>query len=202
MLTFFGVAPGMRVLDLNSATGYFTEILARSVGPTGHVVAHNHTGAKSILGENAISARYVNGRLPNVVPMYARHDELAFAAATFDLALLSLVYHDTYWHAAGADWGPVDRPALLAALRAALAPGGIVGIVDHHAHSGANPVESVHLTHRIDRAIVLRDFEAAGFVFDAESAALGNPNDDRTRSVFDPSINGKTDRFVLRFRRP
>jgi predicted methyltransferase len=34
----------MTVLDLNAATGWYTEILSRAVGPTGHVIAHNHPG--------------------------------------------------------------------------------------------------------------------------------------------------------------
>ena len=56
--------------------------------------------------------------------------------------------------------------------------------------------------HRIDPAIVKRDFAAAGFVLDAESDVLRNPADDLSKGVFDPAVRGKTDRFMLRFRRP
>jgi predicted methyltransferase len=31
---------------------------------------------------------------------------------------------------------------------------------------------------------------------------LRNPADDFTKGVFDPAVRGKTDRFMLRFRRP
>jgi predicted methyltransferase len=44
--------------------------------------------------------------------------------------------------------------------------------------------------------------EAAGFVFDGESDVLRNPADARTTSVFDPAIRGRTDQFVMRFRKP
>ncbi len=40
VLDFFGVEPGMQVLDLLSGGGYYTEILSHAVGPSGEVVAH------------------------------------------------------------------------------------------------------------------------------------------------------------------
>jgi predicted methyltransferase len=39
-------------------------------------------------------------------------------------------------------------------------------------------------------------------VLDGESDVLINPTDDRTKSAFDPSVQGRTDQFVLRFRKP
>jgi hypothetical protein len=39
MLAFIGVRSGMKVLDMEANTGYGTELLARSVGPTGVVYA-------------------------------------------------------------------------------------------------------------------------------------------------------------------
>src|SRR5688572_16438308 len=40
LLQFYGVRPGMRVLDLSAGRGYNSELLARVVGPTGRVYAH------------------------------------------------------------------------------------------------------------------------------------------------------------------
>jgi predicted methyltransferase len=56
--------------------------------------------------------------------------------------------------------------------------------------------------HRIDPASVRKEIEAAGFVFEAKIDDLRNINDDHSRSVFDPSVRGKTDRFVYKFRKP
>ena len=53
-----------------------------------------------------------------------------------------------------------------------------------------------------DPAVIRADFERAGFVFDGESDLLRNPQDDRSVNVFTPSIRGRTDRIVYRFRRP
>ena len=80
-------------------------------------------------------------------------------------------------------------------------PGGILGIVDHQAASGS-PGETGNTLHRIDSAIVIAELTAAGFVLDGESDALRNTDDDHTKGVFDPEIRGKTDRYVLRFRKP
>jgi predicted methyltransferase len=49
---------------------------------------------------------------------------------------------------------------------------------------------------------VRKEIEAAGFVFEAQSDALKNIDDDHSRSVFDSSSRGRTDQFVFRFRKP
>ena len=189
----------MTVLDFNAATGWYTEILARAVGPNGRVIAHNHPGARMTLPVQALEARYGGNRLPNVEQIFVRHGELRLPRGSLDVVLLSLVYHDTYWHGDGVDWGPIDHKALLTSLREALQPGGVVGVIDHSAAAGSDPFESVQALHRIDRAVVLRDFTAAGFVLDGESDLLRVATDDHSLSVFDAVVAGRTDRFVLRF---
>ncbi len=52
------------------------------------------------------------------------------------------------------------------------------------------------------RATVRCEVEAAGFVFGSESEILANPADPRTIKVFDKSIQGHTDQFILKFRKP
>jgi predicted methyltransferase len=96
-----------------------------------------------------------------------------------------------------------DRNAMNESAFAALKPGGYYIVIDHSAVAGA-PVETNAETalHRIDQAVVRAEVEAAGFVFDAELDVLRNPDDPRTVSVFDDSIRGRTDQFVLRFRKP
>ena len=56
--------------------------------------------------------------------------------------------------------------------------------------------------HRIDPAVVKRDFERAGFVFDGDERGARAPGDDHMKGVFDAAIRGKTDQFVFRFRKP
>ena len=67
----------MRTLELNAATGYYSELLARIVGPAGHVIAHNHPGARTTLPAADFERRYGAGRLPNVEQLFVRHADLA-----------------------------------------------------------------------------------------------------------------------------
>jgi predicted methyltransferase len=82
-----------------------------------------------------------------------------------------------------------------------LKPGGLLIIVDHAAADGSGTRDTDTL-HRIDIETVKREVLAAGFVLESESDILRNPGDPRTASVFDAAIKGKTDQFVLKFRKP
>ena len=191
----------MRAFDLNAAEGYYTELLARTVGPSGHVIAHNDPGAVAMLGVDVLPQRYRHDRLPNVTQLLARHNELRLPPNSLDLVLMSKVYHDTYWYDPAVDWGPVDLQELLGVFHQALRPGGVIGVIDHVAEAGSDPKASAMALHRIDPQIVRRDFERAGFAFDGQIYVLRNAQDDHRKSVFDPAIAGHTDRFVMRFRR-
>jgi predicted methyltransferase len=49
---------------------------------------------------------------------------------------------------------------------------------------------------------VIREVEAAGFKLVAQGDALHRAADDHTKSIFDKSIQGHTDQYMLRFRKP
>ncbi len=61
---------------------------------------------------------------------------------------------------------------------------------------------SATVVHRIDEALVDAAVKSAGFEIEAKSDVLRNPDDDRSKNVFDPEIRGQTDRFVMRLRKP
>lgn len=200
VLEFFGIAPGMTVLDMFSGGGYYTEIVAGVVAANGRVVAHSNSAYLNFVGDE-FAARYADNRLANVSVLMAENNELTLAENEFDAILMILSFHDTYWISPENNWPEIDRPALLAELFAALQPGGVLGVVDHQAIPGS-PGATGGTVHRIDQAIVVRDLEQAGFVLEAASDVLRNPDDDHSKGVFDEGIRGKTDRFVLRFRKP
>jgi predicted methyltransferase len=200
VLKFFRIAPGMTVLDLYSGGGYYTELLSYVVGQTGHVVAHNNTPYLHFAAAD-LAGRFAPGRLPNVERLLAENNELQLPTARFDAVLMTNVYHDIYFVDEKAGWPRIDGPRMLAEVYQSLKPGGVLGVVDHAAVPGAPP-ETANTLHRIDPALLKREIEAAGFVLDGESDVLVNPEDDRTKSAFDPSVQGHTDQVVLRFRRP
>lgn len=200
VLKFFRIAPGMTVLDLYSGGGYYTELLSYIVGSTGRVVAHNNTPYLGFAKAD-LTGRFTLGRLPNVERLLAENNELKLPAARFDAVLMTNVYHDIYFVDEKAGWPRIDGPKLLAEVFQSLKPGGVLGVVDHAALPGAPPETSGTL-HRIDPTLLKREIIAAGFVLDGESDVLVNPADDRTKSAFDPSVQGRTDQVVLRFRKP
>jgi len=200
VLEFFEIRPGMRVLDLFSGSGYYTELLSYVVGPGGSVVAHNNSAYAGYLGDE-IEKRYADDRLPNVETLMAENNELKLAADEFDAILMILAYHDVYYANPKDGWPRIDGARMLAELHKALKPGGILGIVDHYAEAGA-PRETGGSVHRIDPGIVIADVTGAGFRLEEKSDELRNMNDDYSKTVFDPELRGKTDRFILRFRKP
>jgi len=200
VLTFFGIGAGMTVLDLWSGGGYYTELLSYVVGDGGRVVAHNNSPYLNF-AKDELAVRFAPGRLPNVERLLAENNQLALPAGRFDAVLMTNVYHDIYFVDDKAGWPRIDGPALLAQVFQSLKPGGVLGVTDHAALPGAPP-ETGGTLHRIDPARLRQEIVAAGFVLEAESDVLVNPTDDRTRSAFDPSVQGRTDQVVLRFRRP
>jgi predicted methyltransferase len=201
VLEFAGVAPGLYVIDVFSASGYYTELLARTVGATGYVYAYNNP-PYARFAEKGIAARYAGNRLPNVKQVTTVIEDLNLVPSSLDVALFIMSYHDLYWRPADGSWPPTDPMLLLAKLYAALKPGGVVVVEDHVANPGGEPDKVVESLHRIDPSRVKQDFEKAGFVFDGESNVLAHPEDDHTKLVFDESIRGRTDQFLFRFLKP
>lgn len=199
VLEFLGITKDMTVLDMYSGGGYYTELLAAVVGANGKVIAQSNEAYLQFVGDE-FNARYENDRLANVDVLMAENNELSLETGSLDAIMLVLTYHDFVIDDAENGWPKIDVPALLAEFHNGLKPGGIVGIIDHHAEAGAPP-ETGDTLHRIDSAIVVAGMEAAGFVLEEQSDLLRNPDDDLSMIVFNPELRGKTDRFVMRFRK-
>ncbi len=200
VLEFFAIQPGDVVLEMWAGGGYYTELLAHVVGESGMVVAHTNTPILGFSGEQH-TKRHADNRLPNTEILLAENNELVLEASSIDAATIVLNYHDLYWSSEEYGWDQIDVPAFLAELHKGIKPGGTLGIVDHQAVSGS-PADTGSTLHRIDSAIVIAELEGVGFVLDGESNVLANPADDHMKGVFDPEIRGKTDRYLLRFRKP
>ncbi|MEY2920940.1 MAG: hypothetical protein RL261_2245, partial [Pseudomonadota bacterium] len=93
VLAFLGVQPGMRVADMFAASGYYTELLARTVGVKGQVIAYNNPPYAKF-AEKGIAARYADGRLGNVRQVTSEVGDLQLAPASLDAALFVMSYHD------------------------------------------------------------------------------------------------------------
>jgi|RhiMethySRZTD1v2_1073278.scaffolds.fasta_scaffold765667_1 predicted methyltransferase len=197
VLKFFGVKPGDKVADILAGGGYYTVLLSQLVGETGVVYAANNAFMK---GPNkrsftvgALDARLKNPLFANVRHIDSEVDQLALPTdGSLDLVLIHLNYHDLVLK-------NDNRATMNKIIFNALKPGGVYGIVDHYAKdsSGTEFTESLH---RIDKAVVVQEVTAAGFVLAKEGDMLRHPEDPRTEHVL--THRGETDRFVLRFEKP
>jgi predicted methyltransferase len=196
IMEFFGVRPGMTVLELFGAGGNTAEVLARAVGSNGKVYMQNPDFFYERFGRQAVEERLANNRLPNVVRLDKPLNEMGLEPNSLDGAVAFMVLHDFFWLSQ-------DVPDVLQDVHKALKPGGWFGVVDHAAPAGTGAEHAKdrdHGTHRIDEAYVKKIFADAGFVLAASNDVLRNPADDRTKPFYDQSFRGKsTDRFVLRF---
>lgn len=196
VLDFAQVKPGSTVADLLAGNGYYSEMLADLVGPKGTVIPMNSPGFhKADTWATLLKAH------PNMAPMVRPVNQMALAPKSVDMIFTHLVYHDLYWESEKFKFARVDVDAMVADWFRAVRPGGTVIVVDHVGPAG-NTREVVEKLHRIDAATVRADMERAGFVFDGENDALRIKADDHSKNVFDPAIRGKTDRFMMRFKKP
>lgn len=192
LLRFARLEPGMRVADLGTARGYTASLLARVVGIGGKVYAQNPEEWEEYSAP-AWKQRKANGRFPHVTVVQRPFDDpLPDDATQLDVVFSVLVYHDAA--AMGA-----DRAAMNGAVARALSPEGTYVVVDHHAADGAGDTVAPTL-HRIERALVIAEVEAAGFELVDEADFLRDPTDDR-QSVAWRNPQPVTDRFVLAFRK-
>lgn len=199
LLRFLGLRQGMQALDLFGANKYWAEIVAPAVGPKGHVTVWQPTQFMTDDRRNGFDE--FAARQTNVSLISSPFEAPDLPRAAFDFALINLDYHDVYWESSERKIVRMDPDAWLNRLYAAMKPGAIVGVVDHVAAAGGDTRAIVDKLHRIDPAVVKRDFRKAGFQLVGSSAMYRNPADDHSLLVFDPKIRGKTDRFVFKFRK-
>ncbi len=196
VLAFIGVKPGDRVADI--VAGRFARALSVAVGPAGKVYAIEpvevvkvHPSVLSMMTGLAAMPDYKNVEVINT-PINA-----PALPPGLDAVFIRQNYHDLH----DKFMGPADVAAFNRNVYAALKPGGVYVVLDHGAAAGSG-LRDTETLHRIDIAAVKSEVEAAGFKLDGESAILANPADAHDENVFDPSIHGRTDQFLLRFRKP
>lgn len=196
VLSFAQIEPGEIVGDYIIGGGYFTRLLATAVSPEGRVYAFTPEEFVAFRPAYAAEQDAVVADYDNVEPIRSPITAPAFPEP-LDTIITVQNLHDLY-----IDAMPEGTAAkAIAALYAALKPGGTLVVIDHSAADGSG-TSTTDALHRIDRATAIADVTAAGFVLDGTGDFYARPDDPRTANVFDPSIRGKTDQFALRFRKP
>jgi predicted methyltransferase len=199
VLAFFGIAPGQKIGEIFSGGGYTTELMARVVGDSGVIYAHNTPEAMEKYAKKPWGARATKPVMKNVkfaiLPVDAPFPP---DVKDLDAVVTILNYHDVV------NIKTADRAKMNKAVFDALKSGGVYAIVDSSAAAGSGTRDTETL-HRIDEDVVKQEVSAAGFKLAGESDVLRNPDDKRDWNSSPKAAaerRGTSDRFVLKFVKP
>ena len=198
-LAFTGVKSGASVAELLPGGGYFTRIFSKAVGSSGHVYALVPAPSPDAPADAPdfaarVKALAADPNYANVQVVVEPFSQLSVPAPV-DLVWTSQNYHDLH-NFPGLDVGIFNKMVF-----DDLKHGGIFLILDHSAEPGSGARDTATL-HRIEAETVKREVLAAGFVFVGSSDLLRQSGDSRKVKVFDPTVRGRTDQFILKFRKP
>ena len=175
-LLFWGLKPGMTVIDVSPGSGWWTDILAPYLARTGgHYIAAGADLANPKLSDGArkdraaFEAKYVgHPQLYGDVTVvgFGRTSGPLAPLGSVDLVLISREVHN--W----VEDSFVDKA--FTDFHAALKPRGVLAIEDHRAPAGADPKKGDGY---IPESYVIDHAKADGFVLAAVSEINANPND-------------------------
>lgn len=195
ILAMAELKPGQTVVDYVMGGGYFTRVISGAVGPNGTVYAYQPAEFIKFMAKYGEDQKTVAAALANVKPLNGPMVGLDLPD-NVDAVITVQNYHDMHLKPFPTDTAAKANAEIFKSLK----PGGVFLVIDHAALAGATTAPDT--LHRIDIAQVKAEVEAAGFKLESESPLLADKADTHTVSVFDPSIRGKTDQFILKFRKP
>ena len=232
-LNFFGIKPGMTVVEALPGGGWYSKLLLPHLGAEGQLIGANYpndmwplfgffseeriaklatwttdwpAGAQEWRGENAASvSAFEFGKAPENFN------------GTADAVLLIRALHNL---ARFEDQGGFLTTAIADSYNV-LKPGGIVGVVQHHAPDSASDEWANGSRGYLKKSFVIAQMQAAGFEFVASSDVNANSKDQPTAEDMvwrlPPSLRGakedaeltakmlaigESNRMTLKFRKP
>jgi predicted methyltransferase len=212
-LQFFGLQPDQTVIEITPGAGWYAEVLAPLLRDNGHyiaAVADNNAEAKQDVAAlrskfSGDPAEYGKAAIATFNPQ----SPVLGRAGSADMVLTFRNVHN--WAEAG------TAQAMFKAFYAVLKPGGVLGVVDHRAASGAT-LDAVKESGYLPTDYVIKLATDAGFKLDAQSEINANPKDtkDYPKGVWTlpPTLAlgdqdrakylaiGESDRMTLRFVKP
>lgn len=231
-LLFFGVEPGMTVVETFPGGGWYTKILVPYLGPDGRYIAADYTidvfekNYRYLLGDFPADQRAFFESFPERFPAFVKQlTDTPPATDTFfinhapanlngavDVILFIRVLHNL---------NRFDRSELDGAAAEAfrlLKPGGVAGVVQHRAQPDMPDDWADGNNGYLKEARVIDAFEGAGFELEATANFNANPKDRPSTDEYVwrlPPVSfgcgencaayeaiGESDRMTMRFRKP
>jgi predicted methyltransferase len=124
LMTFAGITPGMKIADVFGGGGYWTELMARAVGPGGHVQLVNNSPyfAYAAFSTKDLKPRFDGDRLPNADQITVETCNLKLGSNAYDMIVIFMSYHDLYYIDERDGWPAINASHFLDQLHAALKP--------------------------------------------------------------------------------
>lgn len=211
-LTFFGLKPGMTVIEI-APSSYYPEILAPYLKATGGKYIGTGKAVEAVADQNVWG--------PQTYVPFGRDSGPLAPAGSADMVLTFRNVHNWMWQP-----GFLDKA--MADFAAALKPGGVLGVEEHRADPRPETVANGRSASDgyVSKATIVAAAAKAGLVLEAESDVNANPKDTKdhpfgvwtlppnswtaprggvTPEGFDAAkykAIGESDRHTLRFRKP
>jgi len=218
-LDFFGLKDGMTVMEIWPGGGWYSEILAPALRGQGQfIVASYDPEVPDQPGYRYDLHKRLSDKLAATPDLYDQVKMVTYsppqsnnlgAAGSVDMILTFRNMHG--WHNDGLLDGVLND------FFRTLKPGGVLGVVQHRADTGANASETSRMGY-LPEQFVIDMAKKAGFVLEARAEVNANAKDDHDHPsgvwTLPPSYRlgdenrdeytaiGESDRMTLRFRKP
>lgn len=218
-LDFFGIKPGMTVVEIWPGAGWYSDILGPLLQEKGRLYAA-HFPVESDVDFYRKSRREFSGKLQQsayagAVTLSEFMPESALKPAPDGSADLVLTFRNVHnWYSYDGDMATLSAFKI---FYAALKPGGVLGVVEHRLPE-RRADEDMKTSGYMKQSYVIAQAQAAGFVLEARSEINANPRDnaDHPQGVWTlpPTLRlgdvdrdkylgiGESDRMTLKFRKP
>lgn len=216
-LEYFGIEPGMKVMEALPGGGWYSKILLPYLGETGQLIGVDyaiemwpHFGGfatpEFIEKKKTWATTWVEGAQPWRGESGASVSATTFSTmpsdldGTLDAALFIRALHNM---ARFTDKGNYLNDAMSATFKA-LKPGGVVGIVQHHGREDRPDSWADGSNGYLKKSFIMETMKTAGFNFISESNLNANKNDQATEGDgvwrLPPSLSGSKDDEELQAR--
>lgn len=215
-LEFFGLKPGMSLIEITPGAGWYAEVLAPLMKGDGGYTAAIAMPKKPV-GEDAQDKTALEKMFAADPARYSEAKVVQFDPKTPNLgapnsADIVVTFRNVH------NWVMGDyAPGMFKAFFAVLKPGGVLGVVDHRATPGAD-LAKIKDSGYLPEDYVIKLATDAGFKLDGKSEINANPKDDRDHPkgvwTLPPTLAlkdvdrdkylaiGESDRMTLRFVKP
>jgi len=209
-LTFFGISPAMKVIELSPGGGWYTEIFASYLEQGNLIAAHHDPNSKSNYRKRS-RARFEEKLSKN--PIYDSIKLVNLNGSLAEPSSVDAVVTFRNLH----NWIGSSVDSIFKNSFTALKSGGILGVVEHRAPSGTS-VDSMKKSGYVTENYAIEAAQNAGFVMLGKSEINSNPKDtaDHPKGVWTlpPNLRlkdqdrekylaiGESDRMTLLFRKP